>query len=857
MKIDKDDPRLTAHALGELDDNERAEVEALVQTDADARAVVDEIRQTAALLETELAGEPEIHLTTDQRQAIEFAAVGQNGRVPTSPTAGVSFFRRHRAGLAMAAALVFVVTSIGLLLPELRSARELSKKQLATSSIKSFGTSCKVYARNDEVAARLKNTATSSRVHTGDNENEPSVIVDALESANNFRLRAYNGPKQGGRGSGEGQNVLFADGHATFGEKATSGQRNDLIVGTSPREYHQTMEMVEKAHSRNEADGETQGASDGETRFLALSQTPSEEVRKLIDQLRAEEVGTRAGENENGRPVDRLPDRSPDCRDANRSGSEYSVVADSVTLRQARSAPTGSPVGAAGNPVAASTWTYDDSGSTEDLEEDESDPEVGARYLALLPAHLAAVEGRSSESYEPIFANPFKTVAQQPLSTFSIDVDTASYANIRRYLMGGMLPPRNAVRIEEMVNYFDYDYPLPDKDEPFSVNIEVAECPWDSDHRLARIGIKGWEFEDEDRPPANLVFLIDVSGSMQDHNKLPLLRESLEMLVAELPAYDQVAMVVYAGASGLVLPSTSCKSKGEIRDAITRLQAGGSTNDVATENFIEGGINRVILATDGDFNVGTTNRGDLTELIEEKAKSGVFLSVLGFGMGNLKDATLETLADKGNGNYAYIDNINEAQKVLIDQMGGTLITIAKDVKIQVEFNPLEVQAYRLVGYENRVMAARDFNDDTKDAGEIGAGHTVTAFYEIVPAGLSADIEDIDPLKYQDDAGSPSVAAETGEMMTVKLRYKEPDGDTSSLIEMAVFDEGLTIDEASDDFAFATAVASFGMLLRGSEYSGAFTYTDVLDMADTALGEDRFGYRAEFMDLVRKAIEIDN
>ncbi|MCH9034092.1 MAG: VWA domain-containing protein [Planctomycetes bacterium] len=462
--------------------------------------------------------------------------------------------------------------------------------------------------------------------------------------------------------------------------------------------------------------------------------------------------------------------------------------------------------------------------------------------------------------------NPFLMVTQSPLSTFSIDVDTASYANVRRFLTAGRLPPAGAVRIEEMINYFNYDYPLPTGDDPFSVNIEVADCPWNADHRLARIGIKGWEFDDEDRPTANLVFLIDVSGSMQQPNKLPLVKKSLELLVSELADDDQVAMVVYAGASGLVLDSTPCKTRSTIFDALDRLQAGGGTNgaagiqlayDVAEENFIEGGINRVILATDGDFNVGVTSRDDLTSLIEEKAKTGVFLSVLGFGMGNLKDATLETLADKGNGNYAYIDTLAEAQKVLIEQMGGTLITIAKDVKIQVEFNPLVVSAYRLIGYENRLLAARDFNDDTKDAGEIGAGHTVTAFYEIVPVGIEPDLPDVDPLKYQEFAGEPSEAAETGELMTVKLRYKQPDGDTSKLIEIPVVDQGWTLDDASDDFVFAASVASFGMLLRGSEHRGAFTYDDVLEMAESAMREDALGYRSEFVDLVYRAIEVDN
>ncbi|MCH8243579.1 MAG: von Willebrand factor type A domain-containing protein, partial [Planctomycetes bacterium] len=471
---------------------------------------------------------------------------------------------------------------------------------------------------------------------------------------------------------------------------------------------------------------------------------------------------------------------------------------------------------------------------------------------------------QAQEQYSAVSTNPFLLATEKPLSTFSIDVDTASYANIRRFLTGGSLPPRDAVRIEEMINYFNYDYPLPTGDDPFSVTVEVADCPWNADHRLARIGIKGWEFEDEDRPAANLVFLIDVSGSMQQPNKLPLVKKSLELLVSELADDDQVAMVVYAGASGLVLDSTPCKTRSTIFDALDRLQAGGGTNgaagiqlayDVAEENFIEGGINRVILATDGDFNVGVTSRDDLTSLIEEKAKTGVFLSVLGFGMGNLKDATLETLADKGNGNYAYIDTLNEAKKVLIEQMGGTLITIAKDVKIQVEFNPLVVSAYRLIGYENRLLAARDFNDDTKDAGEIGAGHTVTAFYEIAPVGIEPDLPDVDPLKYQEFAGEPSEAAETGELMTLKLRYKQPDGDVSRLMEFSVRDDGASLADSSADFRFASAVASFGMLLRHSPHAGGWTLEAAAELAAESIGEDPAGYRREFLGLIERAADV--
>jgi Ca-activated chloride channel family protein len=473
--------------------------------------------------------------------------------------------------------------------------------------------------------------------------------------------------------------------------------------------------------------------------------------------------------------------------------------------------------------------------------------------------------GFNTEAYDRVVDNPFLEVTQHPLSTFSIDVDTASYSNIRRFLNAGQMPPKDAVRIEEMINYFSYDYALPAGDDPFSVDVAIAECPWNPDHLLTRIGLKGMEIGEEERPPANLVFLLDVSGSMQPPNKLPLVRRAMRMLVESLLPDDRVAIVVYAGASGLVLESTSCEEKAAIMSALDRLAAGGSTNggqgiqlayDVAEDYFIDDGINRVILATDGDFNVGVTNQGDLIRLIEEQAKSGVFLTVLGFGMGNFKDSTLEKLADKGNGNYAYIDTFNEARKVLVEQLSGTLVTIAKDVKIQIEFNPAEVAAYRLIGYENRLLQAQDFNDDTKDAGEIGAGHTVTALYELIPAGESIDdIPTVDPLKYQAPPAELAEAADSGETMTVKLRYKEPDGDTSKLLEFPITDGGMALADAPDDFIFAASVASFGMVLRDSPYRGYFTYGAVLELAEQSQGADDYGYRAEFIELVDKAKSI--
>jgi Ca-activated chloride channel family protein len=477
-----------------------------------------------------------------------------------------------------------------------------------------------------------------------------------------------------------------------------------------------------------------------------------------------------------------------------------------------------------------------------------------------------ALGGSNTETYARQDENPFLTVAQNPLSTFSIDVDTASYANVRRFLIEKQRPPPDAVRIEEMVNYFPYRYPAPAAGgAPFAASLEVAATPWAPTHRLVRVGLKGREVSDAARPAANLVFLLDVSGSMDEPNKLPLVKESLKMLVGKLRPDDRVAIVVYAGASGLALPSTSAAEKTKILNAIDELQPGGSTNgaagiqlayDIAKANFVIGGVNRVILATDGDFNVGTTSEGELTRLIEEKAHSGVFLTVLGFGMGNYKDAMLVKLADKGNGNYAYIDTAAEAHKALVEQAGGTLVTIAKDVKIQVEFNPAQVQAYRLIGYEKRMLRTEDFNNDKVDAGEIGAGHTVTALYEVVPVGAAAPAGgSVDPLKYQKtkDAG-PRIASNSDELLTVKIRYKEPAGDVSSKVEFALRDEGHRFEEASTDFKFSAAVAAFGLILRDSPQKGSATLADVASWGRAGLEQDPGGYRAEFLELVALAGE---
>ena len=468
----------------------------------------------------------------------------------------------------------------------------------------------------------------------------------------------------------------------------------------------------------------------------------------------------------------------------------------------------------------------------------------------------------NTEEYGSLIENDWKKVKNEALSTFSIDVDAASYSNIRRFLSNGQMPPKDAVRIEEMVNYFKYNYPQPKNGEPFSITTEEAACPWNAKHQLVMIGMQGKIIPTENLPATNLTFLIDVSGSMDEPNKLPLVKASLKMLTEQLRAKDRVAIVVYAGNAGLVLPSTPGSEKEKIIEALDRLEAGGSTAGgagiqlaykIAKENFFKDGNNRVILATDGDFNVGASSDGELVRMIEEKRKDNIFLTVLGFGMGNYKDEKMEQLADKGNGNHTYIDNLMEAKKVLVNEFGGTLFTIAKDVKLQLEWNPANIKAYRLIGYENRLLNKEDFNDDKKDAGELGSGHTVTALYEVIPANSDEDPSGkVDPLKYQKEP-EPVKTALGGEIMTVKLRYKKPDEDNSKLLSYVLKQRDLfKYTQPSENMQWASTVTEFGLILRDSKFRGSSSLSDVLLKAKASKGTDEQGYRAEFIRMVEMA-----
>ncbi|GGB87174.1 hypothetical protein GCM10011325_13440 [Dyadobacter sediminis] len=500
-----------------------------------------------------------------------------------------------------------------------------------------------------------------------------------------------------------------------------------------------------------------------------------------------------------------------------------------------------------------------------DYQKSENVATIMAASPMYAPRSQSLKQRTTTESYSPITEKGFQYAEREPVTTFSADVDRAAYSNVRRFLNSGQMPPVDAVRIEEMINYFAYEYAQPKDEHPLSVKTELTDSPWNPGLKLLHIGLQAKSVSTKELPASNLVFLIDVSGSMSDENKLPLLQQAFKLLTDQLRSQDKISIVAYAGAAGVILPPTAGNENMKIREALENLEAGGSTAGgegielaykLAKENFLPKGNNRVILATDGDFNVGVSSESDLQKLIEEKRKDGIFLSVMGFGMGNYKDSQMETLADKGNGNYAYIDNIQEARKEFVEEFGGTLFTVAKDVKFQIEFNPQHVQAYRLIGYENRALQNEDFNNDKKDAGEMGAGHTVTALYEIIPTGFKSDyISQTDALKYQKK--NPSATEKSDEMLTLKIRYKNPDDEKSRLFDLPVKNLNAPFAAASENLRFAASVAEFGLLLRNSEYKGSASYRTVIQNAKNALGKDEEGYRSEFIKLVKTAELLDN
>jgi len=734
--IDKNDPRLTAYALGELPQNEIAEIEAAIAASTELQREVEEIKEMTAMLEQGFNLEEKLELKDEHRHEIK-----QTISEAPKPKSIPFMFYLTRVAVPAAVAL-FVVT---MLVPEM-GRDEHAQPAIASEMMK------KKASLNQASKPKLK---------------EIKVVTDRPAVAT---------------------------------AKPTINAATKIVVNNSAR-------GIDIGYLRK-----------AEKSISASKQNAKGFYKPLAKRERMAEVQWKP----------------------------------TSSLSKKKMAPKGHPLPR----IALSTTTAEKEGYNKRTDRLEgylsSDVDADSVHIE--------VTKFNTESYDHIVENNFRRVKDEALSTFSIDVDTASYANVRRFLKQNQLPPAGAVRIEEMINYFTYDYKKPEGDVPFSVSTDVSVAPWNSAHKLVRIGIKGKEIEKDKRPMSNLVFLLDVSGSMNNPNKLPLLQKAMKMLVEQLGENDRVSIVVYAGASGLVLPATNCDKKEVILSALERLRAGGSTNgaggiqlayQTAVANYIKGGINRVILATDGDFNVGTTNRSELTDLIEKKAKSGVFLSVLGFGMGNYKDSTLETLADKGNGNYGYIDTVAEAEKILVKEMGSTLITIAKDVKIQIDFNMAKVKAYRLIGYENRMMAKEHFNDDTKDAGEIGAGHTVTALYEVIPVGGTVNLPEVEPSKYVAKVVADK-AAPSGELLEVRVRYKQPDADTSSLLKFPLKDADNAFASMSYDFRFATGVATFGMILRNSKLIPNMTLDDVLRMAESSKNKP---YRSEFIELVKKASRL--
>lgn len=773
----EDDPKLTAYALGELDGDERAEVEAWVRRDAAARAVVEEIRAAAGRLERALAGE----------------AVAEEAR---ERAAADDPYRREK------------------------HARVLRFPQI-------------YYVIGGLAAACFAVVVALREPYAPVAEQEKKVYREISLEPLPMQM-----PVAGDAGDGAGETFANAAPKADVSLQGLVAENREKAMaarGTGPAvvDYYNTLEPP--------MEQSTTGS------YLSKPAAPTG-LLAAVKEERREREAARAGGVE----------------------AEIEAATQRATLQFGMATSGGGPAERATPPAEEETVML--SAFTVDA------PSAGYAAAASIAGSRMKMRSApmrmdvSAETYAFRRESEFLSARENPLSTFAADVDTASYANVRRLIEGGALPPVDAVRVEEMVNYFPYRYEAPAAAKrgedgaapPLAANIEVAAAPWAPEHRLVRIGLKGREVTLAERGAANLVFLLDVSGSMRAANKLPLVKESMKLLLQRLRADDRVAIVTYAAGSGLALASTPVEREGEIRAAIDALAAGGTTNgamgiqlayDIAKANFVEGGINRVILCTDGDFNVGVTSEGDLVRLIEEKAKSRVFLTVLGFGMGNLKDSLLQQIADRGNGSYGYVDTRREAEKLLVEQATGTLLTVAKDVKLQVEFNPARVSAYRLIGYEKRLLAKEDFANDKVDAGEIGAGHTVTALYEIVPVGAAEESggADVEELRYARAGRGVSVPREVAdELLTLKVRYQEPEGTESRRLEFPVTDGGAGFADASEDFKFAAAVAAFGMVLRDSEHKGGATFAAVEAWAETGLSHDPGGYRAEFVELVRKA-----
>lgn len=816
MKLSADSPKLTAYALVELNAAERVEVEATLDASPELRAELVEIQRTIGALDFAFSTEPAVVLSPEQRAAI----VGQAASLPST-----DLVRDE-------------VTTLTSPAPEGHFPEAVADPACGSESRAPIWWERLLQCRQQLIwasagACALALTFTLWPRQRAAVENASELRYQRLPESQANSLEVAGAPATPMRPPASSSPVPVAAPASVpvkkeSAQSTASGRLESVTVAPAPRPAP-TTKIEAPAHQR---------AAD------PAANAPAAPAPLPMEPVLAQRYGLRpAPGSVPAKPAPVAPTGTPQL------ASRYGLRAEAGRAKVSESLASAAAPGFVGGAMPAIA-------PLEDRED---------RYYRYQLIHPVA----GGEGYEAFADNDFKAVSRAPLSTFSLDVDTASYANVRRFLREGSLPPRDAVRLEELINYFHYDYPQPKGEHPFIASIEVAESPWKEGHKLVRIGLQTRSLDRGERPPANLVFLVDVSGSMAPENKLPLVKSSLRLLLDRLSERDRVGVVTYAAGSQVAAEPTAVNAAGKAKllKVIDGLSAGSGTHGsagiqmayaMATNHFNVEHVNRVLLCTDGDFNVGITDRAQLLDFITERAKTGVFLSVLGYGMGNYQDRTTELLADKGNGNYAYLDSFTEARKVLAEQLEGTLVTVAKDVKVQVEFNPARVKSYRLLGYESRALKDRDFNDDTKDAGEVGAGHQVTVLYEIEPA--VPNLAGVDPLRYQgkpvDDEVKKRLKPEHGdELLNLKLRYKLPDGTTSRLVETPVKDGDREFAQASHDFKFAAAVAGYGMLLRQSPHAGELTWEKISHLAEQGLGEDKESYRAEFVDLVRRAGQL--